>query len=148
MNRATFGDNRQVTFAFDRIWDIFAEDLGSLWKVLGRRWAILLLKNLNAKQAIRFNELKRLMPGISSTVLSNRLSELEREGLILKKIYPEIPPKVEYSLTVQAKELGVIFKELWKWTQYHDTLMKSKDIDHSVMSDIESQKVIMQNNIR
>jgi len=148
MNMATLGDNREVSVALDRIWDIFAEDLGSLWKALGRRWTILLLKNLNAKQAIRFNELKRSMPGISSTVLSDRLSELEREGLILKKIYPEIPPKVEYSLSVQAKELGVIFKELWKWTQYYNSHIMSEEINLSVMSDIKSQKVIMQNNIR
>jgi DNA-binding HxlR family transcriptional regulator len=46
------------------------------------------------------------MAGISSTVLADRLLELEREGLISKKIYPEIPPKVEYRLTVQARELG------------------------------------------
>jgi len=54
------------------------------------------------------------MPGISSTVLAERLSQLEQGGLISKKIYPEIPPKVEYSLTVQAEELRVIFKELWR----------------------------------
>ena len=57
------------------------------------------------------------MPGISSTVLADRLLELEREGLISKRIYPEIPPKVEYSLTVRAGELGVILKELWRLTQ-------------------------------
>jgi DNA-binding HxlR family transcriptional regulator len=57
------------------------------------------------------------MPGISSTVLANRLLEMEREGLISKKIYPEIPPKVEYRLTVRARELGVILKELGRWAQ-------------------------------
>ena len=47
----------------------------------------------------RFNELRKLMAGISSTVLSDRLLELDREDLISKKIYPELPPRVEYSLT-------------------------------------------------
>ena len=69
------------------------------WKLLGKRWSLLILKNLNAKESIRFNELKRLISGISSTVLADRLLELEREGLVTKKIYPEIPPRVEYSLT-------------------------------------------------
>lgn len=92
-------------------------EIMNLWEVLGRRWALLILKNLNTKEAIRFNELKRLMPGISSTVLADRLLELEREGLISKKIYPEIPPKVEYRLTPRAKELGVILKELGGWAQ-------------------------------
>jgi len=117
-------------------------------KALGRRWALLVLMNLNTKKAIRFNELKRLMPGISSTVLADRLLELEHEDLISKKIYPEIPLKVEYSLTAQAKELTVIFKELWKWTQRHNPRKISEATDLPVTSDINSQKVKMQNNIR
>jgi len=88
-----------------------------LWEVLGRKWALLILKNFHTKEAIRFNELKRIMPGISSTVLADRLLELEREGFISKRIYPEIPPKVEYRLTIRAGELGVILKELWRLTQ-------------------------------
>jgi DNA-binding HxlR family transcriptional regulator len=87
----------------------------NIWEVLGKRWSLLILKNLSTKEVIRFNELKKVLSGISSTVLAERLLELEREGLISKKIYPEIPPKVEYSLTMQAKELEVILKELGKW---------------------------------
>lgn len=87
----------------------------SVWEVLGRRWSLHILKNLSTKQVIRFNELKRSLAGISSTVLSERLLELEREGLVTKKIYPEVPPRVEYSLTPQAKELEVIIKELARW---------------------------------
>jgi DNA-binding HxlR family transcriptional regulator len=144
----TFSDNREVSHTLDRIWDIFADELVNLWKILGRRWALLLLNNLNAKEAIRFNELKRLMPGISSTVLAERLYELEREGLISKKIYPEIPPKVEYSLTVQAQELRVIFKELWKWTQRPNHQRISATADLSVKNGTKSQEVIMQNDTR
>jgi DNA-binding HxlR family transcriptional regulator len=87
----------------------------SIWEVLGRRWSLLILKNLCTKEVIRFNEFKKLLSGISSTVLADRLLELEREGLVSKKIYPQIPPKVEYSLTIRAKELGVILRELGKW---------------------------------
>jgi len=142
MNVVTFSNNQKVSHTFDRIWDIFADELVNLWRILGRKWALLLLKNLNAKEA-RFNELKRLMPGISSTVLAERLSELEHEGLISKKIYPELPPKVEYSLTVQARELRVIFKELWKWTQRPNPNRIS-----AKRTGFKSQEVIMQNNIR
>jgi DNA-binding HxlR family transcriptional regulator len=92
--------------------------IGNVWEVLGRRWALLILRNLHTKEAVRFNELKKLMPGISSTVLAARLLEMEREGLISKKIYPEIPPKVEYRLTVRARELGVILKDLGRWAQH------------------------------
>jgi DNA-binding HxlR family transcriptional regulator len=86
-----------------------------IWEVLGKRWSLLIIKNLSTKETIRFNELKRALAGISSTVLSERLLELEREGLVTKKIYPEVPPRVEYSLTAQAKELEVIIKELAHW---------------------------------
>ena len=93
------------------------QEIVNTWEVLGRRWALLILRNLFTKEVIRFNELKRLMPGISSTVLTDRLLELEREGLISKKIYAEIPPKVEYRLTVQARELGILLKEIGRWAQ-------------------------------
>ena len=89
--------------------------VAGVWEVLGRRWSLHILKNLSTRQVIRFNELKRSLAGISSTVLSERLLELEREGLVTKKIYPEVPPRVEYSMTVQARELEVIIKELAQW---------------------------------
>jgi DNA-binding HxlR family transcriptional regulator len=92
--------------------------IDNMWEVLGRRWALLILRNLHTKEAIRFNELKRLMPGISSTVLAARLLEMEREGLISKKIYAEIPSRVEYRLTARARELGVILKDLGEWAEH------------------------------
>jgi DNA-binding HxlR family transcriptional regulator len=91
------------------------EAINNIWEVLGRKWALLILKNLHTKEAIRFNELKRTLGEISSTVLAARLLEMEREGLISKKIFLEIPPRVEYRLTARARELGVILKDLGEW---------------------------------
>ena len=96
-----------------------------IWEVLGRRWSLYILKNLSTRNVIRFNELKRSMQGISSTVLSERLLELEREGLVTKKIYPEVPPRVEYSMTVQARELEVIIKDLARWANKWKGPMKA-----------------------
>jgi DNA-binding HxlR family transcriptional regulator len=90
-------------------------EIAHIWEILGRRWALLVLKNLSTKEVIRFNELKRLLPGTSSTVLSERLLELDREGLISKQIYPEIPPRVAYRLTSRARELETVMKELNRW---------------------------------
>lgn len=90
-------------------------EIVDVWELLGRRWSLHILKNLSTKEVIRFNELKRSLSGISSTVLSERLLELEREGLVTKKIYPEVPPRVEYSMTPQAKELEVVMKGLAAW---------------------------------
>ena|SRR5437016_10117170 len=90
-------------------------EISNIWQVLGRRWSLLILNELCNKEAIRFNQLKRVLPGISGTVLSDRLLELQGEGLVSKKIYPEIPPKVEYSMTQQARGLETIMNELDKW---------------------------------
>jgi DNA-binding HxlR family transcriptional regulator len=95
--------------------DETAGEIANIWEVLGRRWSMPILKNLCTKEVIWFNEFKTLLPGISSTVLADRLSELEREGLVSKKIYPEIPPNVKYRLTLRAEELKVIFKKLGTW---------------------------------
>jgi DNA-binding HxlR family transcriptional regulator len=95
------------------------------WKVLGKRWSLLILKSLNSQESIRFNELKRTLTGISSTVLAERLLELEREGLIVKKIYTEIPPKVEYSLTYRAKELEIVLRSLGDWVKRWNSKLKT-----------------------
>ena len=90
-------------------------EVSDIWHVLGKAWALVILKNLNTKEPIRFNDLRRMLPGISNTVLSERLKDMEREGLVSKKIYAEIPARVEYSLTRRARELENILEELGNW---------------------------------
>jgi DNA-binding HxlR family transcriptional regulator len=111
MHEDVYGDEKNTKVECD------CKPVLDTWKVLGKRWSLLILKSLDSKENIRFNELKRTLSGISSTVLADRLLELEREGLIIKKIYPEIPPKVEYSLTFRAKELGIILGSLGDWVR-------------------------------
>jgi len=103
-------------------------DVVDIWEVLGKRWSLHILKNLSTNGIIRFNELKRLIPEISSTVLSQRLLELEREGLISKKIYSEIPVRVEYSLTPRTKELETILQQLNDWISKWKAYEKRKEI--------------------
>jgi DNA-binding HxlR family transcriptional regulator len=89
----------------------------------------MILKNMSTKEAIRFNDLKRALPGISSTVLSERLKDLEKKGLISKKVYPEIPIRVEYSLTKQTRELENILQDLEKWvSKWESSMIKTKAI--------------------
>lgn len=101
-----------------------------IWQILGKRWSLHILKNLSTNENVRFNELRRLIPDISSTVLSQRLLELEREGLITKRIYSEIPIRVEYSLTTRSKELETILLQLsnWiaKWNAYEEKEKKKE----------------------
>ena len=99
-----------------------------LWEILGKRWSLHILKNLSTNGTVRFNELKRLIPEISSTVLSQRLLEIEREVLISKKIYSEIPVRVEYSLTLRTKELETILQQLSVWISKWEVYEKRKEI--------------------
>lgn len=103
-------------------------EIVDIWEVLGRRWSLHILKNLTTHGTVRFNEIKRLIPGISSTVLSDRLLELEREGLISKKIFAQVPIKVEYSLTPQAKELQPILHQLNNWVVKWQSHMIKKEV--------------------
>ncbi|WP_158385379.1 winged helix-turn-helix transcriptional regulator [Candidatus Nitrososphaera evergladensis] len=83
-------------------------------RVLGKKWALLILENISAREAARFDDLKRALEGISSTVLSERLKELEHESLVVKKIYKR-PPKIEYKLSDSARELQSIMDEIGRW---------------------------------
>ena len=103
-------------------------DVVGLWEILGKRWSLHILKNLSTNGTVRFNELKRLIPEISSTVLSQRLLELEREVLISKKIYSEIPIRAEYSLTLRAKEYETILQQLSVWISKWKVYEKRKEI--------------------
>jgi DNA-binding HxlR family transcriptional regulator len=86
-------------------------------KALSRKLTLPILKNLFTKETVRFNELKKLMPGITCTVLSAKLLKLEHEELISRKVYPEIPPRVEYKLTGRTRELKKILEELDGWAR-------------------------------
>ena len=89
--------------------------VSELWEHLSRSWALQILGELIAGETVRFNELKRKLTGITATTLSERLKEFENDGLITRRIYPEIPPRVEYSLTEDGKELSKIIGQLDKW---------------------------------
>lgn len=72
--------------------------------ILSGRWKYLILWFLKSKER-RYNEIKTFLGGISQGSLTKQLRELEADGLINRKIYPEVPPRVEYSLTSKGKEL-------------------------------------------
>jgi len=82
--------------------------------VIGGKWKGIILYHLN-NQTLRFNELKRLIPGITQRMLTKQLRELEADQIIHRKIFPEIPPKVEYSLTSFGLTLTPILKSLQEW---------------------------------
>lgn len=86
--------------------------------IIGGKWkSILLFRVLEGKR--RFNELRRLQPTLTQRMLTNQLRELERDGLIARKVYAEIPPKVEYSITEFGKTLEPVLLALTQWAEKH-----------------------------
>ncbi len=83
----------------------------------GNKWALLVVLVLSENGKVRFNSLRRLIPDISSRVLSGTLRTLEADGLISRTIYPEVPPKVEYQLTEMGRSLVPLIAQLTEWAQ-------------------------------
>lgn len=83
--------------------------------VIGGKWKMLILWHLGKEGTKRFGELKALMPGITQRMLVNQLRELEEDLIVERKVYPVVPPKVEYSLTEQGKSLMPILDSMYEW---------------------------------
>ena len=83
--------------------------------VIGGKWKMLILWHLGKQGTKRFSELKALIPGITQRMLVNQLRELEEDLIIDRKVYPVVPPKVEYSLTEQGKSLMPILDAMYEW---------------------------------
>ena len=83
----------------------------------GNKWALLVILVLSENEPIRYNELGRKIPDISSRVLSNTLRTLEADGLVNRRFYQEVPPRVEYSLTETGRSLVPIIIRLTEWAQ-------------------------------
>ena len=76
---------------------------------------------------MRFSELKRELEGITQKVLTNQLRELESDGLVFRRVYAEVPPRVEYSLTPLGKTLIPILDNLESWAKSHsDEILKNR----------------------
>ncbi len=87
-------------------------------KVIGGKWKLIILWYLN-QSTLRFNELEKSIPGITQKMLAQQLRELEKDGLITRKVYPVVPPKVEYTITPRGLSLHDVVKELDKWGSQH-----------------------------
>ena len=87
------------------------------WNELTKTWTLPIIHALGLQEPARFNELKRRIDGISATSLAERLNELDRLGVVQRKVYPETPPRVEYSLTKKGQELGQILGQLAEWAK-------------------------------
>lgn len=83
--------------------------------VMGGKWKLLIIYYLMTNQFLRYSELKRNIFGITHKMLSTQLKELESKGIINRKEYPQVPPKVEYSLSPKGVSLLPIFGIMYEW---------------------------------
>lgn len=81
---------------------------------IGGKWKPIILHILG-EGTIRFGELKRKIPPVTQKMLTQQLRELEADGIIFREVYPEVPPKVEYSLTPRGESLIPILQSLYDW---------------------------------
>lgn len=88
---------------------------GYTLSLISGKWKLIILYWLVEKPVIRYNELQRLIGTITYKTLSVQLKELEADGLIIRKEYPQIPPKVEYSLSEKGKSLYPIMEAMCQW---------------------------------
>ena len=88
------------------------------------KWTMLILETLAEKGALRFSRLGEAVGGISQKMLTQTLRAMERDGLVSRKIYPTIPPKVEYELTELGLTLGAAFCGVWVWASENVTAVE------------------------
>ena len=93
--------------------------------LVGSQWKLLILRNLLVRPW-RFNELKKSLDGISQKVLSDSLRSLEEDGIVTRTVYPEVPPRVEYSLSELGESMRPIISAMEQWGRDYQELVQGK----------------------
>lgn len=94
--------------------------------VIGGKWKGMVLHRL-LEGTVRFNEMRRLIPRITQRMLTMQLRELERDGVIRRKVYAEVPPKVEYELTDFGRSLAPILAQMAEWGEKYRGVVAQRE---------------------
>lgn len=86
--------------------------------IIGGKWKAVILWHLTFK-TLRFSQLRRRLPGITQKMLTQQLRELEKDGMVSRKVFAEVPPRVEYSLTESGNSLQPILAQMCDWGREH-----------------------------
>jgi len=96
---------------------------------IGDKWSAMVVGVIARNGTLRFNELKRMISGISQRMLTLTLRNLERDGLVQRVIYPEVPLRVEYSLTELGRTLQDPIAALWDWSaSHHQAIIEARAV--------------------
>ena len=119
MKNNTNIDNQSIESKKTFIFDENSCPVTATMKVLGGKWKPILINAIYFTSPARFGELKRSVIGITQSMLTSQLRELEDDGIINRKIYAEIPPRVEYTLTEFGLTLSPILLSMAKWGEQY-----------------------------
>lgn len=103
--------------------------MGDILNRIGDKWSVMIVGFLTRK-TMRFNELRHAIGGISQRMLTLTLRNLERDGLVTRTVFPEIPPRVEYQLTNLGRTLTEPLDALWNWAAEHQNEVKDARHDY------------------
>lgn len=95
--------------------DMAACGVEAAFRMLEGRWKMVIVFHLFDRAVLRFSELERAIPGVSQKMLIQQLRELERDGIVQRQVYPQVPPKVEYSLTTWGEAMCPALDSLLEW---------------------------------
>ena len=115
MNNNTNIENQEVKDKKIFVFDENSCPVTATMKVLGGKWKPILINAIYHTAPVRFGELKRSVIGITQSMLTQQLRELEDDGIISRKIYAQIPPKVEYTLTEFGLTLSPVIQTMANW---------------------------------
>jgi DNA-binding HxlR family transcriptional regulator len=93
--------------------------------LIGSKWKLLIMRNLLVRPW-RFNELQKSIDGISQKALTDALRSMEADGIVIRTAYPEVPPRVEYSLTEQGESMRPIIKSMENWGMAYKERMQEQ----------------------
>jgi len=93
-------------------------------QLIGNKWKLLILRNLLARPW-RFNEMLKSIPGISQKVLTDNLRSLEKDGIVTRTVYPEVPPRVEYALSELGESMRPIIAAMESWGRGYQEMVKN-----------------------
>ena len=94
---------------------------------VGDKWSLLVLYNLQHREPVRFKELQRQIPDISQKSLTQTLRTLEEDGFVSREVFPEVPPRVEYSLTPRAISFLPLVENMINWAKENmDEIIKDR----------------------
>lgn len=95
--------------------------------IIGGKWKPLIIYHLGNENVQRFSELKRSMPRITQKMLTQQLRELEADGIVHRTVYPQVPPKVEYSLTEMGESVVPVLRQMCQWGNRYENWRMAKD---------------------